>query len=72
MVESLCRRFIIVVEHSKLADHIRVLGLTMPVDVIPFRWSFIVERLRHLFAPTDCVKRLRTAEDSGESTEMKT
>ncbi|XP_047152153.1 probable ribose-5-phosphate isomerase 2 [Vigna umbellata] len=60
MVESACKKFIVVVDESKLVNYIGGSGLAMPVEVIQFCWKFTAERLRRLFEEAGCVANLRT------------
>ncbi|KAG6396613.1 hypothetical protein SASPL_142767 [Salvia splendens] len=66
MVESASKKFIVIVDESKLVSHIGGSGLAMPVEVIPFCWSHSLVRLKALFASAGCVAKLRT-EGGGEA-----
>ncbi|KAJ4729209.1 Ribose-5-phosphate isomerase [Melia azedarach] len=58
MMECACKKFIVVVDESKLVTHLGRSGLAMPVEVVPFCWKFTAKRLQDLFE--DCVAKLRT------------
>lgn len=63
MVESACKKFIVIVDETKLVSHLGGSGLAMPVEVVPFCWKFTAQRLQMLFAVSDCVAKLRTFEN---------
>lgn len=65
MVESASRKFIAIVDESKLVPHIGGSRLAMPVEVIPFCWSHSLSRLVALFAGAGCVGKLRTSAGGG-------
>lgn len=60
MVESVTKKFIVIVDESKLVSHIGGSRLAMPVEVIPFCWNHSLSRLVALFADAGCVGKLRT------------
>ncbi|KAH7841641.1 hypothetical protein Vadar_032474 [Vaccinium darrowii] len=66
MIEGACKKFVVIVDESKLVEHIGGSGLAMPVEIVPFCWKFTVERLRLLFDEAGCVARLRMDRESGE------
>lgn len=66
MVESASKKFIVIVDESKLVNHIGGSGLNMPVEVIPFCWNHSLTRLESLFADTGCVGELRKIPQSGK------
>ncbi|CAL9186747.1 probable ribose-5-phosphate isomerase 2 isoform X1 [Musa acuminata AAA Group] len=49
MVEGASRRFVVIVDESKLVPRLGASGLAVPVEVIPFGWSLTLRRLRTLF-----------------------
>ncbi|KAH6763083.1 ribose-5-phosphate isomerase 2 [Perilla frutescens var. hirtella] len=68
MVESVTKKFIVIVDESKLVSHIGGSGLAMPVEVIPFCWNHSLSRLVALFAYAGCVGKLRRCGgDGGEA-----
>lgn len=67
MVESASKKFIVIVDESKLVNHIGGSGLAMPVEVIPFCWNHSLKRLVALFADAGCVGELRKCADSGKA-----
>uniref|UniRef100_A0A7C9CQ06 ribose-5-phosphate isomerase n=1 Tax=Opuntia streptacantha TaxID=393608 RepID=A0A7C9CQ06_OPUST len=66
MIESACKKFVVIVDESKMVKHLGGSGLAMPVEVIPFGWKFSAERLRKLFEDAGCVAKLRTFPGNGE------
>lgn len=60
MVEGACKKFIVIVDESKLVPHLGGSGLAMPVEVVPFCWKFTAKRLQDLFEDCGCVAKLRT------------
>ncbi|KAG5153079.1 hypothetical protein AAZX31_10G252000 [Glycine max] len=60
MVEGACKKFIVIVDESKLVNYLGGSGLAMPVEVIKFCWRFTAARLQKLFEEAGCVARLRT------------
>ncbi|KAJ7943041.1 Ribose-5-phosphate isomerase-like protein [Quillaja saponaria] len=60
MVEGACKKFIVIVDESKLVKHLGGSGLAMPVEIVPFCWKFTAERLQKLFDNSGCVAKLRT------------
>ena len=65
-MECVCKKFIVIVDESKLVEYIGGSGLAMPVEVVPYCWKFTAVRLQNLFEDTDCVAKLRTVGDDGE------
>ncbi|KAK6931595.1 Ribose 5-phosphate isomerase, type A [Dillenia turbinata] len=59
MVEGVCKKFVVIVDESKLVSHIGGSGLAMPVEIVPFCWKFTAERLKMLFEDSGCVAKLR-------------
>ncbi|XP_022990542.1 probable ribose-5-phosphate isomerase 2 [Cucurbita maxima] len=66
MVECVCKKFIVIVDESKLVDFIGGSGLAMPVEVVPYCWKFTAVRLQNLFKDSGCVTKLRTVGENGE------
>ncbi|KAL3501847.1 hypothetical protein ACH5RR_036296 [Cinchona calisaya] len=66
MVEAACKKFIVIVDESKLVSHIGGSGLAMPVEIVPFCWKFTLKRLEMLFMEAGCVGKLRRFEGSGD------
>ncbi|KAI4357695.1 hypothetical protein L6164_001629 [Bauhinia variegata] len=60
MVEGACKKFVVIVDESKLVKYIGGSGLAMPVEIIPFCWKFTADRLQKLFEEAGCVAKLRT------------
>ncbi|XP_050225784.1 probable ribose-5-phosphate isomerase 2 [Mercurialis annua] len=59
MIESACRKFIVIVDQSKIVSHIGAHGGAMPVEVVPFCWKFTQEKLQVLFDYAGCEAKLR-------------
>lgn len=66
MVEGACRKFVVIVDESKLVEYLGGSGLAMPVEVVPFCWKFTAERLRRLFEDAGCAAKLRTFPETGK------
>ncbi|CAL9755124.1 unnamed protein product [Musa acuminata subsp. burmannicoides] len=49
MVEGASRRFVVIVDESKLVPRLGASGLAIPVEVIPFGWALTLRRLQSLF-----------------------
>ncbi|KAA0046317.1 hypothetical protein IC582_021975 [Cucumis melo] len=60
MVECVCKKFIVIVDESKLVEFIGASGLAMPVEVVPYCWKFTAVRLQNLFEESGCIAKLRT------------
>lgn len=60
MVEGACKKFVVIVDESKLVPHVGGSGLAMPVEVVPFCWKFTAKRLQDLFEDCGCIAKLRT------------
>lgn len=66
MVEAASKKFVVIVDESKLVEHLGGSGLAMPVEIVPFCWEFTLRRLEMLFMEAGCVGRLRTAGETNE------
>ncbi|KAG4907579.1 hypothetical protein JHK84_056112 [Glycine max] len=66
MVEGACKKFIVIVDESKLVNYLGGSGLAMPVEVIQFCWRFTAARLQKLFQEAGCVAKLRTFAEKDE------
>ncbi|KAL2546049.1 putative ribose-5-phosphate isomerase 1 [Forsythia ovata] len=67
MVESASKKFIVIVDESKLVNYVGGSGLAMPVEVIPFCWNHSLKRLVTLFADAGCAGELRKCAETGEA-----
>ncbi|KAL3830818.1 hypothetical protein ACJIZ3_019620 [Penstemon smallii] len=67
MVESASKKFIVIVDESKMVKHIGGSKLAMPVEVIPFCWNHSLNRLVSLFADSGCVGELRKSGNCGKA-----
>ncbi|EYU30435.1 hypothetical protein MIMGU_mgv1a026897mg, partial [Erythranthe guttata] len=56
MVESASKKFVVIVDESKMVDYVGGSRLAMPVEVIPFCWNHSLKRLVDSFG---CVGELR-------------
>ncbi|CAI0542217.1 unnamed protein product [Linum tenue] len=59
LIESASRKFVVVVDESKLVKYIGGSGLAMPVEVVPFCWKFNARRLEEVFGYAGCRAQLR-------------
>lgn len=66
MIEFASKKFVVIVDESKLVDYIGASGLAFPVEVVPFCWKFTAQRLEMLFEEADCVAKIRTCVETGE------
>ncbi|KAG8382803.1 hypothetical protein BUALT_Bualt05G0115700 [Buddleja alternifolia] len=67
MIESASKKFIVIVDESKMVKHIGASRLAMPVEVIPFCWNHSLRRLVDLFTDSGCVGELRKCAGNGEA-----
>lgn len=68
MVEAACKKFVVIVDESKLVGHLGGSGLAVPVEIVPFCWKFTLKRLEMLFMEAGCIGRLRKV-DGGKKGE---
>ncbi|CAA7408494.1 unnamed protein product [Spirodela intermedia] len=62
MIEGASRRFVVIVDETKLVERIGGSGLAVPVEVVPFGWQLTMGRLKGLFEGYEaCEARLRRA-----------
>ncbi|GMP83625.1 hypothetical protein CsSME_00037462 [Camellia sinensis var. sinensis] len=66
MIEGACKKFVVIVDESKLVEHLGGSGLAMPVEIVPFCWKFTAHRLQLLFEEAGCVAKLRTVGENGK------
>ncbi|XP_039069523.1 probable ribose-5-phosphate isomerase 2 [Hibiscus syriacus] len=59
MVEGACKKFVCIVDESKLVKHLGGSGLALPVEVVPFCWKFTANKLQNLFRRSGCAAKLR-------------
>ncbi|XP_010554429.1 PREDICTED: probable ribose-5-phosphate isomerase 2 [Tarenaya hassleriana] len=59
MIEGASRKFVVIVDETKLVKHIGGSKLALPVEIVPFCWKFTEEKLRQLFEGCGCVAKLR-------------
>ncbi|MCL7025842.1 hypothetical protein MKW94_001081 [Papaver nudicaule] len=66
MVEGACKKFVVIVDESKMVKTLGGSGLAMPVEIVPFCWNFTAKRLERLFSDAaGCVAKLRVG-DTGK------
>ncbi|XP_028757767.1 probable ribose-5-phosphate isomerase 2 [Neltuma alba] len=66
MIEGACKKFVVIVDESKLVKYLGGSGLAMPVEIVPFCWKFTASRLQKLFEDSGCVAKLRTFGENDE------
>ncbi|RZC79957.1 hypothetical protein C5167_042533 [Papaver somniferum] len=63
MVEAASKKFVVVVDDTKLVDGLGGSGLAMPVEVVQFCWKYNLIRLQELFKEEGCEAKLRIDAD---------
>lgn len=58
MIEKACRKFVVVVDESKMVENLGTNG-AMPVEVVPFCWKYTAEMLQGMFRRSGCIAKLR-------------
>lgn len=58
MIEGASKKFVVIVDDSKLVDRIGASKLAVPVEVIPFGWEYTLSRVKSLFDDS-CTAKLR-------------
>ncbi|KAI3857531.1 hypothetical protein MKW92_022837 [Papaver armeniacum] len=66
MIEGACRKFVVIVDESKMVKTLGGSGLAMPVEIFPFCWNFMATLLQNLFAEAGCVAKLRRVAETGK------
>ncbi|KAI3811967.1 hypothetical protein L1987_16665 [Smallanthus sonchifolius] len=66
MIEGCCKKFVVIVDESKLVAYVGGSGLAMPVEIVPFCWKFTAQKLQSLFEESGCVAKLRVSAENGE------
>ncbi|KAI3502568.1 hypothetical protein L1887_30711 [Cichorium endivia] len=66
MIEGCCKKFVVIVDESKLVDYVGGSGLAMPVEIVPFCWKFTAHKLQSLFEESGCVAKLRISPETGK------
>ncbi|KAG2313086.1 hypothetical protein Bca4012_027664 [Brassica carinata] len=59
MVEGASKKFVVIVDESKLVKHLGGSGLAVPVEVVPFCCDFTRGKLEELFRGAGCKAKLR-------------
>ncbi|KAI3915368.1 hypothetical protein MKX01_035627 [Papaver californicum] len=59
MVEAASKKFVVVVDDTKLVDGLGGSGLAMPVEVVQFCWKYNLIKLQELFKEEGCEAKLR-------------
>lgn len=66
MIEGASKRFVVIVDETKLVERIGGSGMAVPVEVVPFGWQLTMGRLKGLFEGHEgCEARLRGAAADG-------
>ncbi|XP_078429269.1 putative ribose-5-phosphate isomerase 2 [Wolffia australiana] len=64
MIEGASKKFVVIVDESKMVERIGGSGMAVPVEVVQFGWSLTMNRLKKLFEQgKGCVGELRKGED---------
>ncbi|KAJ0867220.1 putative ribose-5-phosphate isomerase [Helianthus annuus] len=66
MIEGCCKKFVVIVDETKLVDYVGGSGLALPVEVVPFCWKFTAKKLECMFEEAGCVAKLRVCCENGE------
>lgn len=66
MIEGACKKFIVIVDETKLVKHLGATGLAVPVEIVPFCWDYTAQKLQNLFKDFGCVAKLRTFGEDDE------
>ncbi|CAH8337386.1 unnamed protein product [Eruca vesicaria subsp. sativa] len=64
MVEGASKKFVVIVDDSKLVPHLGGSGLAVPVEVVPFCCDFTRGKLEELFREAGCKAKLRVKEET--------
>ncbi|CAN1249759.1 Probable ribose-5-phosphate isomerase 2 [Linum perenne] len=59
LIEGASSKFVVIVDESKLVNHIGGSGLALPVEVVPFCWKFTARKLQEAFDYAGCDAELR-------------
>ncbi|KAG7563189.1 Ribose 5-phosphate isomerase type A [Arabidopsis suecica] len=62
MIEGASKKFVVIVDESKMVKHIGGSKLALPVEIVPFCWKFTAEKLRSLLEGYGCEANLRLGE----------
>ncbi|WCJ33229.1 Ribose 5-phosphate isomerase type A protein [Euphorbia peplus] len=62
MIECGCKKFVVIVDETKMVPHIGANG-AMPVEIVPFCWKNTQRLLQKMFDYAGCVAKLRTIGD---------
>ncbi|KAJ0962759.1 hypothetical protein J5N97_027881 [Dioscorea zingiberensis] len=49
MIEGASKKFVVIVDESKMVERLGGSGLAVPVEIIPFGWSYTLSKLKALF-----------------------
>ncbi|KAI3506220.1 hypothetical protein L1887_28576 [Cichorium endivia] len=66
MIKGCCKKFIVIVDESKLVDYVGGSSLACRWKIVPFYWKFIVHKLQSLFEESGCVAKLRILPETGK------
>ncbi|CAN6803653.1 unnamed protein product [Brassica oleracea] len=62
MIEGASKKFVVIVDESKMVKHIGGSKMALPVETVPFCWKFTAERLRRVMEGYGCEAKLRLGE----------
>ena len=67
MIEGASKKFVVIVDESKMVKHIGGSKLALPVEIVPFCWKFTAEKLRELMEGYGCEAKLRLGGEEGKA-----
>uniref|UniRef100_M4E7Y6 ribose-5-phosphate isomerase n=1 Tax=Brassica campestris TaxID=3711 RepID=M4E7Y6_BRACM len=67
MIEGASKKFVVIVDESKMVKHIGGSKMALPVEIVPFCWKFTAERLRRVMEGYGCEAKLRLGGEKGEA-----
>ncbi|XP_010427927.1 PREDICTED: probable ribose-5-phosphate isomerase 1 isoform X2 [Camelina sativa] len=67
MIEGASKKFVVIVDESKLVKYIGGSGLAVPVEVVPFCCDFTRGKLEELFKEAGCKAKLRMKKSGGDA-----
>ncbi|KAF8117086.1 hypothetical protein N665_0012s0096 [Sinapis alba] len=67
MIEGASKKFVVIVDESKMVKHIGGSKMALPVEIVPFCWRFTAEKLRELMEGYGCEAKLRLGGEEGKA-----
>ena len=67
MIEGASKKFVVIVDETKMVKHIGGSKLALPVEVVPFCWKFTAEKLREVMEGYGCEAKLRLGGEEGKA-----